>query len=198
MPRDAAVRTADRPAANVRLRTDFQWQPARRSSLRYLTSSGFRDIAGSRVSARIPVSRALLNRVVADALQGTTTPVRSVDIRPRAGDEFEVFIAVSWPFIPPLKVIFVVERQPQFPASPMLVLRWSFLGAMGTLVSRLVASFDRLPAGVRLDGNRVVLDIPTLAGPEGAALLPALRSLEIHTLEDRAVFDIELEISSEM
>jgi hypothetical protein len=162
--------------------------------LAYLASLAFRDIAGSRVSARIPVSRALLNRVVADALQGTTTPVRSVDIRPRAGDEFEVLIAVSWPFIPPLKVTLVVERQPQFPASPVLVLRWSFLGAMGAIVSRLVASFDRLPAGVRLDGNRVVLDIPTLAGPDGAMLLPALKSLEIHTLDDRAVFDIELEI----
>ena len=164
--------------------------------LEYLTSTAFRDIAGSRVSARIPVSRALLNRVVADALPATTTPVRSVDIRPRAGDEFEVLIAVSWPFIPPLKVTFVVERQPQFPASPVLVLRWSFLGAMGAVVSRLVASFDRLPAGVRLDGNRVVLDIPTLAGPAGAVLLPALRSLEVHTLDDRAVFDIELETPS--
>ena len=164
--------------------------------LEYLTSSAFRDIAGSRVSARIPVSRTLLNRVAADALQGTTTPVRSVDIRPRAGDEFEVLIALSWPLVPPLKVTFAVERQPEFPASPILVLRWSFLGAMGAIVSRLVASFDRLPAGVRLDGNRLLLDIPALAGPERAALMPALRSLEIHTLEDRLVFDIQLEIQS--
>ena len=164
--------------------------------LEYLTSSAFRDIAGSRVSARIPVSRSLLNRVVADALQGITTPVRGVDIRPRAGDEFEVLIALSWPFVPPLKVTFVVERQPEFPASPALVVRWSFLGAMGAIASRLIASVDRLPPGVRLDGNRLVLDIPALAGPERAALLPAVRSLEIHTLDDRVVFDVELEIQS--
>ena len=104
-------------------------------------------------------------------------------------------ITLSWPFVPPLKVTFIVERQPQFPASPVLVLRWSLLGAMGAIASRLIASFDRLPAGVRLDGDRLVLDIPTLAGPELAAmLLPALKSLQLHTLDDRAVFDLELEI----
>ena len=163
--------------------------------LAYLKSSGFRDLAGSRVSARIPVSRSLLNRVVADALQESTAPVRGVDIRPRAGDEFDVLITLSWPFVPPLKVIFKVERQPDFPASPILVLHWSLLGAMGTIASRLIASLDRLPAGVRLDGNRLVLDIPTLAGPALAAkLLPAVKSLQFHTLDDRAVIALELEI----
>ena len=133
--------------------------------LAYLKSSAFRDLAGTRVSARIPVSRSLLNRVAADALQGSTAPVRGVDIRPRAGDEFDVLITLSWPFVPPLKVTFVVERQPEFPASPMLVLRWSLLGAMGAIASRLIASFDRLPAGVRLDGNRLLLDLTDARRP---------------------------------
>ena len=163
--------------------------------LAHLKSSAFRDIAGSRVKARVPVSRSLLNRVVADALRGTTAPVRSVDIRPRAGDELELLITLSWPFVPPVKLTFIVERQPQFPASPELVLRWSLLGAVGAIASRLLASLDRLPAGVRLDRDRLVLDIPTLAGPERAAmLLPVVRSLELHTLDDRVVVDLELEI----
>jgi hypothetical protein len=101
-------------------------------------------------------------------------------------------ITLTWPFVPSLTVTVAVERQPQFPGSPVLVLRWSFLGAMGAIVSRLIASLGRLPAGVRLDGNLLMLDIPTLAGPELAAMLS---SLEIHTVEDRAVLDLELEIS---
>jgi hypothetical protein len=141
------------------------------------------------------VSRSLLNRGAADALQGSNAPVRGVDIRPRAGDEFDVLITLSWPFVPPLKVTFVVERQPEFPVAPILVLRWSLLGAVGTIASRLIASFDRLPPGVRLDGNHLVLDLPTLAGPESAALLlPVWKRLQIHTVDDRAVVDLELEI----
>jgi len=37
--------------------------------LAYLQQSSFRDVAGSRASARIPVSRALVNGLVAQALQ---------------------------------------------------------------------------------------------------------------------------------
>jgi len=159
--------------------------------LAYLRSSGYRDLAGSRVSARIPVSQSLLNRLAAEALQGSTAPVRGIDIQPRAGDQFEVVIRLTWPFVPPLKVAVIVERQPQFPASPALVFRWSLFGALGVLASRLIASLDRLPAGVRLDGDRLVLDIPTLAGPEPAAML---RSLQLHTLDERAVLDLELGI----
>lgn len=160
-----------------------------------LQASGFRDLAGSRVSARIPVSRALLNRVVAEALDGSGTPVRAVDIRPRAGDQFDVVITVSWPFVPPLTAAFTVDRQPSFPESPLLVLRWSFLGAAGAIASRLLTSFDRLPAGIRLDGDRLLLDIPVLAARSSAAsMLGYVTALELHTLDDRAVIALELEI----
>jgi len=69
-----------------------------------LQSTGFRDIAGSRASARIPVSRSLVNRVVAQVLQETSTVVREVDVRPREGDVFDLVITLSWPFVPRLKV----------------------------------------------------------------------------------------------
>jgi hypothetical protein len=160
-----------------------------------LHASAFRDVAGSRASARIPVSRALLNRLVAEALAGSSTPVRAVDIRPRAGDQFDVVITVSWPFVPPLKAAFTVDQQPRFPASPVLVLRWSFLGAVGSLASRLITSFDRLPAGIGLDGDRLLLDIPVLAARSSAAsMLAYVKALELHTLDDRAVIDVELAI----
>jgi hypothetical protein len=163
--------------------------------LAHLQSSAFRDIAGSRVSARIPVSRSLVNMLVAHALKGVTSPVRSVDIRPHEGDRFDVLVTVSWPFVPPLKVVATVDQQPQFPASPVLVLRWSLLGAVGMLASRVMASLDRLPAGIRLKGDRLALDIHALAarGP-AAALLPYMKALELHTFDDQIVLDVELEI----
>jgi hypothetical protein len=160
-----------------------------------LQSSAFRDIAGSRVSARIPVSRALLNELAAQALRGTTTPVRQLDIRPREGDQLDVIVTVSWPFVPPLKVAIAVDRQPIFPDSPVLVLRWSLLGGVGAIASRLIGAFHRLPAGVRLDGDRLELDIAALAARSPAApLLRYMRTLELHTVADRAVIVVDLEV----
>ena len=163
--------------------------------LAHLQSSEFRDIAGSRVSARIPVSRSLLNRLVAHALQGTTTPVRNVDIQPREGDQLDAIVTVSWPFVPRLRVQVAVDRQPQFPASPVLVLRWSLLGGLGTIASRVMSALDRLPAGIRLDGNRLELDIAVLAARSPAApLLRWVRTLELRTVADRVVLVVDLEV----
>jgi hypothetical protein len=160
-----------------------------------LQSSGFRDIAGLRASAQIPFSRSLVNRFVAQALRGTSTPVREVDVRPHNGDEFDVVLTLSWPFVPPLKMAVSVAQQPQFPASPVLVFRWSLLGAVGALASRVLASLDRLPAGIRLDGDRLLVDIPVTAGHGPAETLwPWVKKLELHTIDERIVLDVELEI----
>jgi hypothetical protein len=137
-----------------------------------------------------------VNRLVRAALGETSAHVRDVDVQPRAGDSFDVLVTVSWPFVPTIKVSFAIERQPQFPASPTLVLRWSLLGAVGAFASRFLASLDRLPAGVRLDGDRLLLDIPRLAGESAASWLPYVKSLELHTVEDRFVLDLELEIGA--
>jgi hypothetical protein len=157
-------------------------------------------VAGTHISARVPVSRPLLNRLVKGALGKMSAHVRDVDIQPRAGDSFDVLITVSWPFVPAIKVSFAVESQPRFPASPVLVLRWSLLGAVGAFASRFIASLDRLPAGVRLDGDRLLLNIDDIArlaeGAAAASWLPYVRSLELHTVDDRFVLDLELEIGA--
>ena len=139
------------------------WTRLLRNFSRNFSRSAFRDFAGSRDSARIPVTRSLVNQLVAQALEGTTTPVRQVDVQPREGDRLDAMVRVSLPFVPPLKVAIVIDRQPQFPESPVLVLRWSLLGGLGAVASRLLGSGDRLPPGIRLDGDRLELDIPVLA-----------------------------------
>jgi len=164
-----------------------------------LQPSGFQDVAGTRISARVPVSGALLNQIIADALRGTSTPVRSVRVRPLAGERFDVVVTTSMPFVPPLTLHVAVDQQPRFPASSFLVLRWSLLGGLGGLASRLVGALDsKLPPGIRLDGDRVVIDIAAIARPSGQAgavdWIQYLTLLEIHTVDDRAVIDIELAV----
>jgi hypothetical protein len=163
--------------------------------LTQLQSSAFRDIAGSRLSARIPVSRSLVNELVAQALERTTTPVRQVDVQPREGDRLDATVRVSLPFAPPLKVAIVVDRQPQFPESPVLVLRWSLLGGLGAIASRLLGAGDRLPPGIRLDGDRLELDIPALAARSPVApMLSWVKTLELHTAADQLLLVVELEV----
>jgi hypothetical protein len=161
-----------------------------------LQASGFQDMAGMRVSAHMPISSALLNQVIDDALRGTSGPVRSVRLRPVADDRFEAVITTSMPFVPALTVHVAVDQQPRFPESPFLVLRWSFLGGVGAFASRFAGAVEgRLPPGIRLAGDRIVLDLVTLvsrSAPPGAVdWLRYLRLLEVHTVDDRTVVDIE-------
>jgi hypothetical protein len=160
-----------------------------------LRGNGFRDLAGARVSASVPVSAALLNRVIADALAGSGAPVRSVDVQPRADDRIDVVITLTWPLVPALTARLTIEQQPVFPASPRLTLRWSFLGAVGALGSRFVSSLARLPDGFHLDADRLTIDLPAAAAHSPAAeLLPYVQTFEIHAFDDRLLIDVELNV----
>jgi hypothetical protein len=163
--------------------------------LGHLQQSSFRDLAGARVSARIPVARSLVNALVARALAGSSAPVKTVDVQPQEGDRLNVTVAVSWPFVPALTIGVTIERQPAFPESPILVLHWSLLGGLGAIASKFVSALDRLPPGIRLDGQFIVLDIPVLAaGSPAAAALRYVRKMEMHTTEGRVVLEVDLEV----
>ena len=119
------------------------------------------------------------------ALTDSGAPVQSIDVQPRAGDQLDVVIKVTWPFVPALTARLTIEQQPVFPESPRLTLRWSFLGAVGALGSRFVSSLVRLPDGIHLDADRVVLDIPAAAAHSPASeLLPYVQRLD-STLDNR-------------
>jgi hypothetical protein len=160
--------------------------------------SSFKDVAGSRATARIPIARSLVNGAIAQALKGSRAPVKSVDVQPHDGDKMDVVVAVTWPFVPALTVGVTIERQPTFPESPILVLHWSLLGAVGALASRFVKGLDRLPPGIRLEGEFVVLDLPVLiAGTPAAVALPYIKNLQVHTIEGRLVLEADLEIGAD-
>jgi len=158
-----------------------------------LRRSNFRDLAGASVRAHVPVSPGLLNRLVAVALEGTTAPVRRVDVRPLAGDRFELVVSVKWTLVPPLTVTLTIEQQPVLPDTPVLVLRWSLPAGLEAIASQFVAHIRSLPDGVRLDGNRILLDVARLAGRGPAAdVWPYVSAAALHTTADAAIVDLEL------
>jgi len=160
-----------------------------------LRRTGFRDLAGARISARIPLSMALLNRLAADALRRSTTPVRRVDVRPLAEDRFEVKLSLKWALVPPLTVTLAIAGQPRFQEAPLLTLRWSLPAGLGAIASQFVGGITSLPDGIRLAGDTVTLDLATLARSSAAAeALPHLAALELHTSPGAAVLELELSI----
>jgi hypothetical protein len=141
------------------------------------------------------MSGLLVTRLVEEALEGTTAPVRSVNIEPLDDDRFDVVLHTTWPFVPPLRVVCAFERQPRFPESPELVVRWSLLGAFGTIVSRFIAALGRLPSGVRIEGDRLLVDVSEAAAARGHGdLMRHVSALELHTVKSQIVIDVALDV----
>jgi len=164
-----------------------------------LQRSGLRDVAGAHVFAHVPVSRALVNRLAAEAIDGHRT-LKRVDVQPRDGDRFDVTVTLAWALVPPLTIAVAVDRQPEFPSSPTLVLRWSLAAGLDAIASQFTGALnDRLPPGVRLDGDRVLIDIRALAAGHAplAQALPHVVSLRLRTAEDRAIVDVEWRVDDQ-
>jgi hypothetical protein len=160
-----------------------------------LRRSEFRDLAGTRITARLPVARPLVNRLVADALKNTTAPIREVDVRPIGDDRFEIILTLRWPFVPAIPITVTVDRQPVFPDTPVLVLRWALPGGLEAIASQFVGSIKSLPAGVKLEGERVLVDVHAIVSRSAAAeILPYLTRLQLHATTDRLVIDVELRV----
>jgi hypothetical protein len=91
-------------------------------------AAGFPGFTGTHVAAFIPLSASLLNELIAVALPASG-PVSEVQVDPQAGNAVRVRLRIARaPLIPPLTVTLLIERQPRFPGSPVLVLRLASSG----------------------------------------------------------------------
>jgi len=159
--------------------------------LNHLQSTGFRDVAGSRAGADIPISAGLINELVATSIP-PNAPVREVSIRPEAGDQFSVRITPRASLLPPVTLKLQIERQPEFPSFPVLVLRMKTMGGLFGFASAALPIANFLPPGVRLEGERILVDLAGLAAERGfAEALPYIRRVEVHSEEGRVVLHLQ-------
>ena len=162
--------------------------------LRHLQSTGFRDLSGARISGTVPVSERLIDEIVASAVR-PGGPVREVRVHPTSGDAFSVRVAPRASLLPSITVRLEIDRQPELPASPVLVLRMATMGGLFGLASAAFPIAGMLPPGVRLDGDRILVDLRAIAADRGAAdLLEYVTGLQLHTEEGRAVLHVDLSI----
>jgi len=158
-----------------------------------LRRTNFRDVAGARMFAYLPISRSLLNEIVAQMLPADGV-IRQLEVRPLTDDRFDVVVTTTWRLVPPLTVALVVERQPAFPATPTCVLRWSVAPGLDAIAAQFAGSLNRkLPRGIQLERDRIVVDVAALAlGTPMADLVPFIGTLRIRAIDGRAVIEIEL------
>jgi hypothetical protein len=129
-----------------------------------LIAGGLSDVAGAEASVTLPVSSRLLNELISAALP-TSSPIRDLEVTPLDGDRFLVRGRIGSSLLPLLKLHVAIERQAEFPAFAVLVLRVESTGLMvlASHVSRLIS----LPAWIRMERDRIHVDLRVLADQYG-------------------------------
>jgi hypothetical protein len=149
-----------------------------------LRRDGFAELAGSRVEANLSVPQSVVNRALAVVADGMRERITSLSVRIEDGDRFHVDLALAQRFVPQIAIEVFIERQPDMPGSPDLVLRWrTRVPGLAALARPVIAFLNpRLPPGVRIDGDLVLVDLRPLFARAGAAdLIPLLTELRVAT-----------------
>lgn len=153
--------------------------------LREQQSTHFADLAGAHTAFTIPVSERLLNRILVERLP-RSAPVSELQVHPEDGNRVTVSVKLSkFAFLPAVRVRFAIERQPDLPASPVLVLR---IEGKAALAGPALGFLNVLPPGVRLENDRLLVDLAALLAQYGAAeVLLYLTALEVTATAGRVI-----------
>jgi hypothetical protein len=158
-------------------------------------AAGFPGLAGSEMHATIRISAQLLNEAIAGYIGSGSSPIRELTVAPHVGNRIDIRVDPTRVFIPTIGLTVVIDRQPQLPADPVLVLRLTGGGVMLRLAAPAIAGF--LPPGIRLDGERVLVDLRTLLQPsDQARLLDLAREIEVATLDGALVLFIHAAVAN--
>jgi hypothetical protein len=162
-------------------------------ALEQLRATGFADVRGARLSLSIPISERLLNEVVVAAIPASA-PVRDVTVTPGPANRIQVRGRMAkLGFLPPMTVTLEIEQQPALPDTPLALRVRSFPGL--TSMAGSLLSPSTLPRGVRLDGDRLLVDVRQLLERAGyAELLPLIERMHVASEEGRLIVDLDARV----
>ena len=162
-----------------------------------LRASRFDDLAGGRLKASIPIGERLLNDIVAASLPRSGI-VREATIHPLQDNRLGVNVKVERPaFLPAIAITLVIERQPEFPQSPLVVFRVMGLAGWLALAGSLLPIDRMLPSGIRLNSDLLTVDLAALLAQHGQAdLIPYLDRLTVNSEAGRIVIEVEAGVRS--
>jgi hypothetical protein len=162
--------------------------------LREQQSTDFADLAGSHASFTIPISDRLLGRIIAARLP-PSSPISELQLRADDGNQVTVSVKLArLAFLPAVRVRLTVERQPDQPASPILILRMGFEG-VAALATPALRFLQGLPPGIRVEPDKLHVDLATLSAQYGPAdALSYVTALELTTVSGRVILSGRLAI----
>lgn len=131
----------------------------------------------------LPVSERLLNEVIAESVP-RSAPIRELHVKPQAGDRFAVRARIgSSPLLPALNLTLVIDRQPDLPASPVLILRLETSGLL-SLAGPALRFLDALPPGIRVEHDRIYVDLAKLLAARNLeSYLAYLKELRVNAVD---------------
>lgn len=157
----------------------------------HLRATNFDELAGTHVHATIPIAGTLVNAFIRDTMP-RTLPVRDVAVTPEDGNRLSVRVVPKAMFVPALTLKLVIEKQPEIPTSPVLVLR---LGTMPALLGLAGAAFPLaqvLPPGIRLQGEVILVDLQEMARHHGfEQVFGHLRQVRVTTERGRLLIELD-------
>jgi hypothetical protein len=163
--------------------------------IRYLLGPQLEELGGAHLSGQIPLTDAVINRAAAAKLAAMSGPVADAHVHAADGDVLQVALTVRGvPLISTVPVRLQIDQQPELPSSPVLGLHWSLagLGALARLASPFIERLAKLPPGVRMDGDRLLIDLADLLRAQGLGdLLRLVTRLEVHTRDGQVLVSFE-------
>jgi hypothetical protein len=153
---------------------------------------GFPDLAGSEGQGTIRVSERLLNVIIGEQLRGSAS-IKEVHVTPRPADKFGVRLVVAKPsFLPPISLEVTIDKQPALPEDAVLAMTLSGLGGLLRFAGPAAAFMNVLPPGVRMEGERVFVDIRALLAARGlASALDYVQAVRVTTEAGRLLVSFQ-------
>jgi hypothetical protein len=166
--------------------------------LRQQRAGRFRDLAGASATVTVPVSDRLVTQLVVDTLPPGGA-VRDLDLRAHASNRFAARVRLTRPaFLPSIAINALIERQPQLPASPVIVFRVSMAGGLMAFAGPAMRFLGALPPGIHLDGERLEVDLGVLLNQYGAReALDYVHDLQLTTEEGRFVVSLRAAVGGD-
>lgn len=156
------------------------------------------ELSGSAVGGEIPLPVPMVNRLIAKRMATMQGPVGGVELQAHDGQRLTATVSLrGQSLVPMVKLAARIEQQPDFPRNPVLGLRWSMpgLGPLARFAAPALSFFKALPAGVRMEGDRVAIDLGALLRAQGLAeVADHLTRLHVETREGSFVVRFEARI----
>jgi hypothetical protein len=164
--------------------------------LRDIAGADLQQLSGTTITAEIPLTNAVVNRLIGERLAAHPGPVSAVQVEALDADTFSAQLSLKAKMIPPLRIVARIEEQPE-PQRPVLGIRWSMpgLGPLGLLAGPVLTFLKTLPRGLRSEDDRILVDVAELVRAQDLAdLLPFISRVRVHTRPGAFILKCELRV----